>query len=176
MDLLAEAGYARLTMDQVAARARVGKASLYLRWPNKVALIAEAIQRRAAVVPAILDTGSVRDDMLVFLRGLLRGKASGARALAAVTGEIASSPELRDAWRRGVAGTVTASVRSIVERAIARGELPATTDVELLAAVPLTVLQSWRLDHERGPDEAVVVRIVDQFFTPGQRPDIRPDD
>ena len=34
MDLLAEMGYARLTMEQVAARAHVGKASVYLRWPN----------------------------------------------------------------------------------------------------------------------------------------------
>ena len=58
VDLLAEIGYARLTMEQVAARAGVGKASLYLRWPNKVALVAEAIQQRAAVIPALPDTGS----------------------------------------------------------------------------------------------------------------------
>src|SRR5712692_10223911 len=95
VDLLAEAGYARLTMDQVAARAGVGKASLYLRWPNKVALVSEAIQHRSAVVPEIPDTGSLREDMLVFLRALLRRKAAGARALAAVSGEIASNPELR---------------------------------------------------------------------------------
>src|SRR5437588_11380879 len=137
MDLLAGVGYARLTMDQVAARAGVGKASLYLRWPNKVALVAEAIQNRTAVVPAVPDSGSLPDDMRVFLRGLLRGKAAGARALAAVTGEIASNPELRDAWRRGLAGTINDSLRSIVQRALARGELPATTDVELPAAPPL---------------------------------------
>jgi AcrR family transcriptional regulator len=174
MDLLAEAGYARLTMDQVAARAGVGKASLYLRWPNKVALVAEAIQNRTSVVPAVPDSGNVRDDMRIFLSGLLRGKAAGARALAALTGEIASNTELRDAWRKGVAGTVNASLRSIVERALARGELPVGTDVELLAAVPLTLLQSWRLDHEQGPDDAVVTRIVDQFFSPAPSRDLRP--
>ena len=166
MDLLAEGGYARLTMGQVAARAGVGKASLYLRWPNKVALVAEAIQSRGAVVPAVPDTGGVRGDMLAFLRGVLRGKETGARALAAVTGEIASSPELRAAWRRGVAGQLTASVRQIVERGVERGELPESTDVELLARLPLTLLQSWRLDHEQGPDDSVVERIVDEFFTP----------
>jgi hypothetical protein len=41
-ELLAEAGYARLMMDQVAARAGVSKSSLYLRWPNKVAPVAES--------------------------------------------------------------------------------------------------------------------------------------
>ena len=57
IDLLGAVGYARLTMEQVADRAGVGKASLYLRWPNKVALVAAAIQRRSDVVPEVPDTG-----------------------------------------------------------------------------------------------------------------------
>jgi AcrR family transcriptional regulator len=166
MDLLAEIGYARLTMDQVAARARVGKASVYLRWPNKVALVAEAIQHRSAVVPDVPDTGSLREDMRAFLRALLRSKSAAQRAVAAVTGEIASNPELAQAWRQGVEGTLLACVRVIVERALARGELPASSDVELLAMLPVTLLQNWRLEHGQGPDDTVVERIVAQFFTP----------
>src|SRR5438309_7772190 len=81
VDLLAEAGFARLTMDQVAARAGVGKASLYLRWPNKLALVSEAIQHRSAVVPEVPDTGSLRLDMLTFLRALLRRKSAAERAV-----------------------------------------------------------------------------------------------
>ena len=166
VDLLAEAGYARLTMDQVAARAGAGKASVYLRWPNKVALVAEAIQHRSGVVPDIPDTGSLRDDMLAFLKALLRAKSAAQRAVAAVTGEIASNPELQKAWRRGVTGTLSSCLSVIVERAIERGELPANSDVELLSMLPLTLLQNWRLEHEQGPDDAVVERIVDQFYTP----------
>jgi AcrR family transcriptional regulator len=166
VDLLGEVGYARLTMEQVAARAGVGKASVYLRWPNKVALVAEAIRHRSGVVPEVPDTGSLREDMLAFLRALLRGKAAAQRALAAVTGEIASNPELQKAWRRSVAGTLSACVRVIVERAIGRGQLPAASDVELLSMLPLTLLQNWRLEHEHGPDDAVIERIVDQFYTP----------
>lgn len=166
MDLLAEIGYARLTMEQVAARARVGKASVYLRWPNKVALVAEAIQHRSGVVPDVPDTGSLREDMRAFLRALLRSKSAAQRAVAAVTGEIASNPELAKAWRQGVAGTLLACVQVIVERAIERGELPASSDVELLALLPVTLLQNWRLEHGQGPDDAVVERIVDQFYTP----------
>jgi AcrR family transcriptional regulator len=166
MDLLAEIGYARLTMDQVAAQARVGKASLYLRWPNKVALVAEAIQHHSAVVPGVPDTGSLREDMRAFLRALLRSKTAAQRAVAAVSGEIASTPELAKAWRQGVAGTLLACTRTIVERAIARGELPAASDVELLAMLPVTLLQNWRQTYEYSPDDAVVERIVTQFFTP----------
>src|SRR5438270_10702066 len=98
VDLLAEAGYARLTMEQIAARAGVGKASVYLRWPNKVALVAEAIEHRSGVVPGLPDTGSLADDMRTFLRALLRGYQSAGQAMAAVSGEVASNPELRQAW------------------------------------------------------------------------------
>jgi AcrR family transcriptional regulator len=166
MDLLAEIGYARLTMDQVAARARVGKASLYLRWANKVALVAEALQQHSAVVPNVPDTGSLREDMRAFLRALLRSKTAAQRAVAAVTGEVASNPELAKAWRQGVAGTLLACTRTIVERAIERGELQAASDVDLLAMLPVTLLQNWRQVHDQGPDDRVVERIVAQFFTP----------
>jgi AcrR family transcriptional regulator len=166
MALLAEIGYARLTMDQVAARARVGKASLYLRWPNKVALVAEALQHHSAVAPDVPDTGSLREDMRTFLRALLRSKTAAQRAVAAVTGEIASNPELAKAWRQGVAGTLLACARTIVERAIARGELPVASDVDLLTMLPVTLLQNWRQTYDYSPDDAVIERIVAQFFTP----------
>jgi len=166
MDLLAQVGYARLTMDQVAARARVGKASVYLRWPNKVALVADAIQHRTAVTPDIPDTGELRRDMLLFLQALLRRKSAAEPAVAAVSGEIASNPEIRKAWRHGLTGALRGSLRVIVERAIERGELPAGSDVEMLAMLPLTLLQNWRLEHGRGPDDTVVERIVAQFYTP----------
>jgi AcrR family transcriptional regulator len=166
MDLLAEIGYARLTMEQVAARAHAGKASVYLRWPNKVALVAEAIQHSSAVVPQVPATGSLREDVRAFLLALLRSKSAAQRAVAAVSGEIASNPELARAWRQGVAGTLVACMRTIMDRAIARGELPASSDTELLSLLPVTLLQSWRQTHGQAPDDAVVERIVDQFFTP----------
>jgi AcrR family transcriptional regulator len=81
LELLGESGYARLTMEQVAARARVGKASVYLRWPSKLALVAEAIQqRRPDLVPEVADTGSLAGDVTAFLEDLVRP---------------------RDAWRAG---------------------------------------------------------------------------
>ena len=164
MDLLDEVGYARLTMDQVAAQAKVSKASLYLRWPNKVALVADALQHRARAVPEIPDTGSLPGDMRAFLVALLASRTAASRALQAVSGEIASNPELRAAWHRGLAGMLTGCMRTIVTRAVERGELPAGSDVELLSQLPLSLLQNWRLQHHQDPDEAVVERIVAQFY------------
>lgn len=165
MELLGEAGYARLTMDQVAVRARVSKSSLYLRWPNKVALVADALQHHARAVPEIPDTGTLSGDMRVFLTALLRSRNEASRALAAVSGEITTNPELRNAWHRGLAGMLTGCVRVIIDRAVGRGELPADSDIELLAELPLSLLQNWRLEHRDQPGDAVVERIVRQFYT-----------
>jgi AcrR family transcriptional regulator len=166
VDLLAEVGYARLTMEQVAARAGVSKASLYLRWPNKVALVAQAMQHRADVVPEIPDTGTLSGDMRTFLHALLRGKHHGARALAAVSGETASNPELREAFRAGITGTLMACVRTIVTRAIERGEIPPSSDVELLSLLPVAILQHWRLVSDHRPDKDLLDRVITQFYNP----------
>ena len=174
VDLLGEVGYARLTMDQVAVRAGVGKASLYLRWSSKVALVAEASQHRAGAAPVVPDTGSLRQDMLVFLQALVRSHGAGfARAATAVSGEVAGNPELLEAFRHSVIGTVSDRLHAIVARAVDRGELPATSDIELLAVLPLAVLQHLRLARESRPTAAdIVERIVDQFYTPTASPAI----
>ena len=166
MDLLGEIGYAGLTMDQVAARARVSKDSLYRRWPNKVSLVADALQHRARPVPEVPDTGSLPGDMRAFLQAVLRSRHEASRAIAAVSGEIITNPELREAWHRGLAGTLTDCLRVIVTRAVTRGELPDGSDVELLSQLPLSLLQNWRLENEQNPDDAVIERIVRQFYTP----------
>jgi AcrR family transcriptional regulator len=170
MELLGEAGYARLTMEQVARRAGVSKDSLYRRWPNKLALVTDALTRRARPVPEVPDTGNLPEDMRAFLRALLRARTEAGRALTAVSGEIASNPELRKAWHLGIGGTITGCLREIVTRAAGRGELPEGTDVELLAELPLSLLQNWRLEHGRDPGDEVADRIVRQFYTPREGP------
>jgi AcrR family transcriptional regulator len=165
--LLGEVGYAQLTMEQVAARARVGKASLYLRWPSKVALVADAVQRLSPdLVPAIPESGSLPGDMREFLRQLVRPRSAAAAALPAVAGEASSNPEMREAFRRGAAAALVDSVRTIVQRAVDRGELPPTADVELLSVLPMALLQQLRLIHDRRPGEEIAGRIVAQFYTP----------
>jgi AcrR family transcriptional regulator len=165
--LLGEVGYARLTMEQVAARAGVGKASLYLRWPSKVALVADAVQHLSPdLAPAVPDTGSLPGDMREFLRQLVRPRSAAAAALPAVAGEATNNPEMREAFRRGVTPALIESVRAIVQRSVDRGELPATADVELLSVLPMALLQQLRLIHEQRPGEEMVGRIVAQFYTP----------
>lgn len=170
IELLAEAGYGQLTMEQVAARAKVSKDSLYRRFPDKLAVVTDALAHHARAVPEVPDTGSLPGDMRAFLRALLVSRGSAQRALAGVSSEISVNPELREAWHRGLGGMLTGCVRQIVTRAAGRGELPPDADIELLSQLPLSLLQGWRLAHGGQPGEEVADRIVRQFYTPGEPP------
>src|SRR5580704_12052178 len=65
---LVEVGFARLTMESVAARAKTGVAVLYRRWPNKDELVLAAIRQRGAMDQLeVPDTGSLRGDMIELL-------------------------------------------------------------------------------------------------------------
>jgi AcrR family transcriptional regulator len=132
--LLGEVGYAQLTMEDVAARAGVGKASLYLRWSSKDALVEHAIRQHGPIVADVPDTGSLAEDMRQFLHALIRRRDPASTALPAVAGEAIRNPELRDVFRRAITAAVPAAARTIVERAISRGELPPSSDIELPAA------------------------------------------
>ncbi|PWS45303.1 TetR family transcriptional regulator, partial [Streptomyces sp. FT05W] len=70
-ELVAELGYKGVTMDRIASRAGVARMTVYRWWPNKAAVITEAVADRLAPGPAP-DTGDVREDALLWLRNLVR--------------------------------------------------------------------------------------------------------
>lgn len=131
-------------------------------------LVADAIQAlRPDLVPGIPDTGSLAEDMNVFLTDLVRQRDPGTGALAAVAGEAASNAEMHEAFQRGVSRTLAERLYIILQHAVDRGELSPTADLQLLSLLPHALLQQFRLTYEGRPDPALAARIVAQFFTPG---------
>ena len=165
LELLAEEGYAHLTIERIAVRAGVGKASLYRRWPDKVSVVLEAVSRNPER-PSAPDTGSLRGDVLDFLRTLVRYRTLHFEAITAISSEALCNARFGEAFRADMADPVLAGMRTIVLRAIARDELPANTDVDLVASLPPALLQAQRLLTGHQPDEAFAERIVAQFFSP----------
>jgi AcrR family transcriptional regulator len=165
LQLLAEEGYAQLTVERIAARAGVGKASLYRRWPDKVSIVLEAVSRNPGR-PSAPDTGSLRGDALAYLQTLVRYRTLHFDAISAISGEALSNERFGDAFRSGMAEPIMAGMSTILRRAIGRGEIPPETDVALLSSVPPALLQMQRLLAGPHPDDAFVERIVDQFFSP----------
>jgi AcrR family transcriptional regulator len=170
LDVLVQDGFAHLTMEGVADRAGVGKASLYRRWPNKVALVVDTLRRHAEQRVHLPDTGSVHDDMLAYLRTIVRTKRTEPDVVSAVGQEVASNPELADALRHEILPVLMDPVRTIIQRGIDRGELPPSTDVELLMAVGPALMHHRRLATGQPMDERFARRIVEQFFPRTRRP------
>ncbi len=164
IDLLGDGGYAALTMHQVARHAAVGKASLYRRWPDKGALVADTLGQLAAALPSTPDTGSLPEDLHTFLAALLPSRSAPARALAALASEVTTNAQLRGLWQQCIAGPLAGRAAGILSRAIARGELSPEADVELLASLPLSLVQGWWPERGRDAEDALVARVVDQFL------------
>lgn len=166
LDVLAEVGYDRLTMDAVATAARASKATLYRRWSSKPALVVDAVcsQKGATTLP---DTGNLRDDLIATYCGMggLNDPHSLA-VLAAIVTAMTRDPEFAEFYRRDFIGPKVATARAIFERARARGEIAADIDIDLLApALPGIVLHRvFLLGEEATPD--LVARVIDQVVLP----------
>jgi AcrR family transcriptional regulator len=164
IELLAEVGYDRMTIDAVAARARAGKGTVYRRWANKAELVVDALaQRRAAV--GIPDTGSVHGD----LAALIDGKGDEdqefrTRLFSGLVPALLQSPELREAFARASSWSDTVEV--VLARGARRGEIVAPNSPELVAAV-FPALALYRLVMlGEGPDPAFARTVLDDVIMP----------
>ncbi|HEX5198789.1 TetR/AcrR family transcriptional regulator [Paractinoplanes rhizophilus] len=131
LDVFGDAGWAGFAMEAVARRAGVGKASLYLRWNNKEALLTDALALGLPEV-ADVDTGTLHGDLIELATQMLDlylGPTS--RAAMRLSLEAASIPGVAEHYEAMRTAQVRAA-RAIVRRGIDRGEIPAATSVTLL--------------------------------------------
>ncbi len=133
-ELLVERGLAAMSIEEVAARAGVGKATIYRRWPSKGLLALDAFVMSFSAEQPIPDTGSLRDDLLFALRTWVRAVTTspGGRLLAPLIGEAQQDPELHAAWRERVLEPLRARHRIMLENAVARGEIDESVDFDVV--------------------------------------------
>jgi AcrR family transcriptional regulator len=161
INVLAERGPGGFSVDEVAARAGCGKATVYRRWRSRSALLLETAHRMG-LEPPLVDTGSLRGDLVELLLALatkMRDTAAG-RILPGVVAEAAVSPEMRNVLR-SFTDDRRERPRAIVRRGIARGELPADADVELLLDLTGGPVLYRELIAQNPVDAAFVARLVD---------------
>jgi AcrR family transcriptional regulator len=131
IDGLAEDGFEGLTMEGVAERAGVGKATVYRRWESKGSMVRAAVESFVSEI-AIPDTGSVREDLLTLEReavALYRGKPG--RVMPGLVSAMAVHPELARSVREDFLRARRGALRTVLERGTERGELRADIDMEL---------------------------------------------
>jgi AcrR family transcriptional regulator len=141
LDLLVEVGYSGLTVEGIASRAGVGKATIYRRWASKLPLVIEAFGQLPGLEEA--DTGNLVTDLERMLRSYLEVFVStplGA-VVPSLAGELPHNPELMQLFAPVVASRRQPLIHAL-ERGVARGEIPPDTDLSLAADLivgPITV-------------------------------------
>jgi AcrR family transcriptional regulator len=133
-EILEERGLVDLTMDEVAQRAGVSKATIYRWWPTKGTLVFEAFSDNFLALQPQPDTGSLREDLLAALRGWIRtvkGTVTG-RTLVSLIAEVQRDPDLAEIWRERFVTRVRARHRLIFDRALGRGDISADFDPDVL--------------------------------------------
>lgn len=125
-------GYAALSLERVAARAGAGKAAIYRRWPSKVAIAAEAVGKYGQILTDVTDHGTLAGDLeayLLMLRRALRHRLVR-KILPDLYAEASRGSELVPVLR-DLSSSRRQGGTSLIERAVARGELRAGIDREL---------------------------------------------
>lgn len=164
VDVLADKGPGGFTVDEVAARAGCGKATIYRRWRSRSALLLATANHMGLEAPAV-DTGNLRDDLVEMLTSLgakMRDTASG-RILPGVIAEASVRPEMREVLATFVSDR-RATPLAMVRRAIGRGELPPDTDVESLLDVLAGTVIYRELVTYAPTDEEWVAAMVDRVL------------
>lgn len=126
---LAEAGLGGLSIDGVAARAGVGKGTIYRRWKTKSDLVVAAMKVLVEEAIPAPDTGDTRRDLELLVRRAIRtiAGAHGGRILAHLAFEGRGDPRLEEALR-GFWTARRARTFQVLARGVERGELPPDLD------------------------------------------------
>jgi AcrR family transcriptional regulator len=170
LDGLTDVGYDRLTMDEIASRAHASKATLYRRWPSKAALIIDAIvaQREADGPIQLPDTGSLRGDIDAIIAALPERDPHARQHYAVLLGLVNAASHdqaLRDAFSAHILGRPRRLIRQLLERASARGEIPAGRDLDLIANT-LIGLNMLRLAEGKPIDREHVTHVLRDVVYP----------
>jgi AcrR family transcriptional regulator len=161
--LLAESGYSGTTIEAVAARAGVGKQTLYRWWPTKADVVLEASAAGEGFAVAVPDHGSFRADLTAFLRTAyaMAGHEPTADLLRSLLVEAQLRPEFGERFRALFLAPRRSAFAVLTDRAAERGDLPSGTSPGTVADVVFGTLW-YRLLATREPlDEGLAGELVE---------------
>ena len=168
---LAECGYDRLSMEDIAARAHVGKAAIYRRWPSKAVVVAEAIarwRREEAGPLAAPDTGTLVGDfeaLVAALPDLDAVELSTINVIIGVATVAVREPTLAAAIDELVLAQPRQMLKAVLDRAVGRGEISPDRDLTLVPDVVLG-LNMLRVVTGRPVDRVFVRRVLEDIILP----------
>jgi len=165
LSLFAESGPDGLCIERVAARAGVGKATIYRRWPGKEDLLLAAIAAAKAPLPEPAGV-SVRADLVDLLASMCHSATDPrlAREFALLLGEGAKYPRLMARYREMVVEPRREVFRSVLRRGVATGELRADTDIEAALFMLIGAIVAGTRDELGTIPSRYAERLVDELL------------
>jgi len=168
LDLLADVGYDRLTMDAVANASKASKATLYRRWESKADLVLDALDRaKGAPHASDADTGTLRGDLLAI--ACVSGGLTDRRTLTVMSSIMTTlqrDDEFCAAFHERFLAPKVAHTRLVYERAKQRGEIGADVDIDLLAPVLAAIVLHRSYVMKQPVDDATIEQIIDEIVIP----------
>jgi AcrR family transcriptional regulator len=167
LELVLEVGYDRLSMDALAERAHAGKATIYRHWSGKAEVVAEAIRQRHCDEEVVADTGSLRGDLLATITCIEQSVSSEDGALiSGVLCAMRTDPVLANLMRTQTVESKRTNCMQLVDRAVARGELPPSAAGDVLYEVlPAMVITRSVINGEELTEE-FATHLVDDILIP----------
>jgi AcrR family transcriptional regulator len=162
-EMLLDQGGGQVSMDAVADRAGVSKATIYRWWLSKEWLALDALLEWASAVSRPRDTGTLRGDLLALVRPWVRDarRRQFGRVIAALITEAQADPKFAADYRRHFVEQRREPMQAAFTRAIDRGEAPADLDIEVALDLVYGPLYH-RLLHGHAPlTDRFVQQVVD---------------
>jgi AcrR family transcriptional regulator len=162
LKLLAETSFAEVTIDAIAERARVGKATVYRWWPNKAAVVIEAFRESFAPELPFPETGSFRDDIKTQVRQFARvlsGRAG--RMLSEFIVAARTDPDVAHAFRTLWSDVRRNEAKQVLNRHKARGQMRGEVDPDLVLDVLYGPLYFRLLAKNEAPGPKYAEALVD---------------
>jgi len=134
LELLGEEGFDRLSIEAVAARAGVGKTTVYRRWPSKIPLVVDALTAMKPPTPSVIpDDVSTRDALVRAMGGFTKPhEGSAARVLAGLVDAMSRNEELATAVRAVLVTERQRGLVEVIERGKRRGEIRPDVDARVM--------------------------------------------
>jgi len=164
-ELLESEGFAAVTVEAIAERARVSKATIYRWWPNRAAVVMDGFLSIVSSEVPFPHTGRAREDIRLHMRRLAEAFSGEiGRTVAALIAEGQADPELAEALRSRWLSVRRAEVRDILELGIERGELRDDIDLEVAVDVLYGPIYYRMLVGHARLDEAFADILADHIF------------
>jgi AcrR family transcriptional regulator len=149
-----------MTVDRVAERAGVGRATVYRRWPSKADLLVDAIRNRTFQDIRDPQTGDVAADVESMLTQMQAAMLAEHRLVQVLQIEMQRHPELGEVFRRDFIEERRSVFLGVLQRAIDHGQLPPDADIALLVQIGPAVIWHNLTILDRPPDPDLPGRLT----------------